>query len=93
MTDELSEPALEHLVAAWTSLPARQQLVLWHYAVLGEPEEAVAHRAGVAITALPKLLERARLELGVRYREVVHHAGRSHGEPPPGDQGVVPRAT
>jgi DNA-directed RNA polymerase specialized sigma24 family protein len=74
MTDELAEPILEHLVAAWRSLPVRQQKVLWHFAVLGEPEDDVAHRLGEPVAAVPALLERARLELGVRYREVVHLA-------------------
>ena len=74
MTDELAEPNLEHLVDAWRSLPARQQTVLWHYAVLGEPEDHVAQRVREPVAALPALLDRARLELGVRYREAVHRA-------------------
>ena len=72
--DELAEPTLEHLVDAWRSLPAQQQAVLWHYAVLGEPVEEVALRLGEPVTVVPVLLERARLELGVRYREAVHLA-------------------
>lgn len=72
--DELAEPTLEHLVDAWRSLPARQQTVLWHYAVLGEPVDEVARRLGEPVTVVPGLLERARLELGVRYREAVHLA-------------------
>lgn len=72
--DELAEPTLEHLVDAWRSLPARQQAVLWHYAVLGEPVDEVAHRLGEPVAVVPVLLERARLELGVRYREAVHLA-------------------
>lgn len=74
MTDELAEPSLEHLVEAWRSMPAREQALLWRYSVLGEPDDVVAERLGVPVTALPALFERARLELGVRYREVVHLA-------------------
>lgn len=74
MTDREAEPRVDHLIDAWRSLPLRQQTVLWHYAVLGEPEEVVAQRVGEPVTALPSLLERARLELGVRYREAVHLA-------------------
>ncbi len=74
MTDELAEPSLEHLVEAWRSMPAREQALLWRYSVLGEPDDVVADRLGVAVSALPALFERARLELGVRYREVVHRA-------------------
>lgn len=74
MTDHEAEPRVDHLVDAWRSLPARQQTVLWHYAVLGESEDDVAQRVGEPVSSLPLLLERARLELGVRYREVEHLA-------------------
>jgi DNA-directed RNA polymerase specialized sigma24 family protein len=77
VNDELAEPVLDHLIAAWRSLPVREQRVLWHFAVLGEPEDQVAERVGEVVTAVPALLERARLELGVRYREVVHEAAVS----------------
>jgi hypothetical protein len=51
VNDELAEPRLEHLVAAWRSLPPREQRVLWHFAVLGEPEDQVAERVGEVVTA------------------------------------------
>ncbi|MEZ5178223.1 MAG: hypothetical protein R2746_08055 [Acidimicrobiales bacterium] len=79
MADDLAEPVLEHLVEAWRTLPPRQKLLLWHHTVLGETDDQLARRLGVAATALPVLLERARLELGVRYREVAHRAAAPGG--------------
>jgi len=70
--DELAAPCREHLNEAWESLPLREQRVLWHVGVLGVPAGEVAESLGLGIGSVGKILEGARMELGVRYREIVH---------------------
>lgn len=73
--DELAEPNLEHLTEAWASLPTREQRVLWHHGILGVPAVTIAEAIGVPEAAVPKMLEGARMELTVRYREIIHREG------------------
>jgi len=70
--DDLAAPYLDHLNEAWESLPQREQRVLWHVGVLGVPAGEVAEAVGIPAGTVGKILEGARMELGVRYREIVH---------------------
>ncbi len=71
-SEEHGERDLADLRRAFEGLSARHRQVLWRWAVLGESDRAVAAGTGVPEAAVGREVDRARVELGVRLRELRH---------------------
>ncbi len=77
-SDQAEDKTYQDLQQAWAGMSRRQQRLLWHWAVLGEPAVEVAERVGLPADSIGVQVERARLELGVRMREVSHNRQVRH---------------
>lgn len=77
-TEPVEDKTYQDLQQAWAGMSRRQQRLLWHWTVLGEPAAEVAERVGIPADSIAIQVERARLELGVRMREVQHDRQVKH---------------